>query len=60
MWPNPQESADLVTFTGEILNGKLYFLCSDKVKIIPYKGKIFFTIIFTRSWPKVVVKLLRM
>ena len=27
MWPNPQEIADLVTFTGEILNGKLYFLC---------------------------------
>ena len=28
MWPNPQETADLVTFTEEILNGKLYFLCS--------------------------------
>ena len=28
MWPNPQFPADLVTFTGEILNGKLYFLCS--------------------------------
>ena len=27
MWPNPQ-SADLVTFTEEILNGKLYFLIS--------------------------------
>ena len=26
MWP--QESADLVTFTEEILNGKLHFLCS--------------------------------
>ena len=26
--PNPQETADLVTFTEEILNGKLYFLCS--------------------------------
>ena len=25
MWPNPQETADLVTFTDEILNGKLYF-----------------------------------
>ena len=23
MWPNPQETADLVTFTEEILNGKL-------------------------------------
>ena len=28
MWPNPQENADLVTFTEEILNGKLHFLCS--------------------------------
>ena len=25
MWPNPQFSADLVTFTEEILNGKLHF-----------------------------------
>ena len=23
------EAADLVTFTGEILNGKLYFLCCE-------------------------------
>ena len=29
MWPNPQETADLVTFTEEILNGKLHFLCRD-------------------------------
>ena len=28
MWPNPQETADLVTFTDEILNEKLHFLCS--------------------------------
>ena len=27
MWPNPQETADLVTFNDEILNGKLHFLC---------------------------------
>ena len=25
----PQETADLVTFTQEILNGKIHFLCSD-------------------------------
>ena len=25
MWPNPQETADLVTFTEEIINGKLHF-----------------------------------
>ena len=29
MRPDPQFPSDLVTFTGEILNGKLYFLCSD-------------------------------
>ena len=28
MWPNPQETAYLVTFIEEILNGKLHFLCS--------------------------------
>ena len=28
MWPNPQETVDLVTFTVEILNGKLHFLRS--------------------------------
>ena len=27
MWPNPQFSANLVTFAEEILNGKLHFLC---------------------------------
>ena len=28
MWPNPQAITDLVTFTEEILNGKLHVLCS--------------------------------
>ena len=28
MSPNPQEPANLVAFTAEILNGKLDFLCS--------------------------------
>ena len=28
MWPNHQETGDLVTFTEEILNGKLHFLFS--------------------------------
>ena len=31
MWPNPQETADLVTFTEQILNGKLHFLCSENL-----------------------------
>ena len=28
MWPNLPETADFVTFTEEICNGKLHFLCS--------------------------------
>ena len=28
MWPNPQETGDLVTFLEEIFNGKVHFLCS--------------------------------
>ena len=36
MWPNPQETADLVTFTEEILNGKLWLLCSSvKIHLAP-------------------------
>ena len=30
MWLNPQETADLVTFTEEILNAKLLFSCRDE------------------------------
>ena len=30
MWPPPQETADLVTFTEETLNGKLHSLCNEK------------------------------
>ena len=36
MWPNPLETADLVTFTEEILNGKLQFLCSVGLSIIEW------------------------
>ena len=36
MWPNQQFLADLVSFTEEILNGKLHFLCS----VIPLKVEI--------------------
>ena len=31
MGPNLQGTGDLVTFTQEILNGKLYFLCSGHI-----------------------------
>ena len=35
MHKNPQETADLVTFTGEILNGKPYFVCSVSLSSKP-------------------------
>ena len=37
MWPNPQFPADLVTITGEILNGKLDFFCSVYDGALPGK-----------------------
>ena len=37
MWQNPQFPADLVTFTEEIFNGKLYFLCNDVDSTQTYK-----------------------
>ena len=32
MWPNLQETADLLTFTEEILEENLYFLCNVSSK----------------------------
>ena len=34
MRPNPQFSMDLATFTEEILNGKLHFLCSGRDSVV--------------------------
>ena len=42
MWSNPQKTAYLVTFTEEILNGKLDFLCSEPnlaAKITSWKSE---------------------
>ena len=36
MRPNPQETADLVTFTEEIHNGKLHFLCGEIAVNVPF------------------------
>ena len=35
MWPNPQETADLVPFTEEILNEQLLFCvqCSEDISV---------------------------
>ena len=40
MWPNPQETADFVTFTAGILNGKLHFLCSEWFYPEPWNDSI--------------------
>ena len=32
MWPIPQETADLVTFTQEIFEEELHILCSVSIK----------------------------
>ena len=32
MSPNPEETADLFTFTEEIFNGNFHFLCSNSNK----------------------------
>ena len=44
MWPNQQKNADLVTFTKEILSGKLHFFVQwkyptsfDKIRILTWR-----------------------
>ena len=37
MWPNPQFPSDLVTFAEETLNGKLHFLCSERIILFRYE-----------------------
>ena len=37
MWPNPQETADLVTFTEEIFYGKLHFFVPGKKHVKNYE-----------------------
>ena len=48
MWPNPKETADLVRFTEETLNGKLYFLCSVMIvqNVISTRHKLMFSSAF--------------
>ena len=43
--------ADLVTFTEEILNGKLYFLCSESFALF-FQRKFFAPILFPRNCQK--------
>ena len=53
MWPHPQETADLVTFTEEILNGKFHFLCSVYQTVLitsqmKIENKFFFNLILQK------------
>ena len=50
MWPNPQENCGLVTFTEEILNGKLHFLCSEGCETFDAKENVYM------SWKSVLSK----
>ena len=54
MWPNPQETVDLVTFAEEILNGKLYFLCSVSscVFFLKHRGLITVYLIYQSNQSK--------
>ena len=47
MWPNPQFPAHLVTFTEEICNEKLHFLCTVYWKLILHR---YFSRNFPRFW----------
>ena len=48
MWPNP----NLVTFTEEILNGKLHFLCSENHCVVSFKKVMFYSIrVMFYCWP---------
>ena len=38
MWANTQETADLVTFSAEIFNGKFYILCSGRNWTLAWNG----------------------
>ena len=49
MWPNPQKSADLVTFTKENLHKKLHLLCSEGVLFTPLEAEVILVHIFPHS-----------
>ena len=58
MWPNPQEVADLVTFTKEILNEKRHFLCNVTMIFCLASVQDFLLLTFsTANYPNFVVVL---
>ena len=48
MRPNSQFPADLVTSTGEIFNGKFYFLCSKRYRVTKTKQLVAAVILWQR------------
>ena len=50
MWPNPQKAADSVTFTEEILNGKLHFLCIEMGNGLFFSRRKLKIAILSRLW----------
>ena len=55
MWPNLPFSADLVTFTEEILNGKLHFLCSGISGMLYFYDVMYYMIIiYCRKHKKII------
>ena len=48
MWPNPQFSADMVSFNEEIFNGNLHFSCSAIIK----KSLEFILVSFLLNWER--------
>ena len=61
MWPNPPFPENLVTFTEEILNGKLHFLCSvcpcilSNPHILSLISISLYTRILASSYPRIHV-----
>ena len=41
MWPNLQESVDLVTFTEEVFNRQLHFFCDDSTVLLVIHQELF-------------------
>ena len=54
MWPNPQETTELVTFTKEIYNEKLYFFCSGSYNFQHNKLAVT-TKLAVLTWQKLVI-----
>ena len=58
MWPDLQENADLVTFTEEILDGKLHFLCSvSDINLLNKSLQTMLTLALNKTLPHILLKI---